>query len=54
MKGEVETPDSPAQNSRNYVIPFSELLIEKEIGKGAYGKVYLKERKFCSLIFSPL
>ncbi len=32
--------DSPAQASRNYVIPFTELVIEKEIGKGAYGKVY--------------
>jgi hypothetical protein len=33
-------PDSPANASRNYVIPFTDLLIEKEIGKGAYGKVY--------------
>ena len=33
-------PDSLAANARNYVIPYSELIIEREIGKGAYGKVY--------------
>ena len=33
-------PDSPAAGARNYVIPFGELEIEREIGKGAYGKVY--------------
>jgi len=34
------TPDSPAQGARNYVIPYADIEIEKEIGKGAYGKVY--------------
>ncbi len=33
-------PDSPASGARNYVIPYAELDIEKEIGKGAYGKVW--------------
>lgn len=37
---EDSVPESPAQGARNYVIPYNELVIEKEIGKGAYGKVY--------------